>query len=245
MARAVLGALAAALAAVACGGDRPAAEWGAALFEDPSLSPSSLNRVACATCHQATPTPDPSRIDPGYNLWGVAARTAWFGDGGGNLVRLYDAVDTCFVYFMRGGNRGLDPGSDESKALYEYLLSITPEGSPTDPLPMTIVERIQPVPRGDATRGEQVYDAACFRCHGALHTGSGGLLRPPFVLPEEVIEVAREHFGDESLAELIATEKVRHGRFFSVGGVMPFFSLEALSDDQLGDVLEYLDLPNE
>ena len=37
-------------------------------------------------------------------------------------------------------------------------------------------------------------------------------------------------------------EKVRHGKFFSVGGNMPLFSLEALSDAQLGDVLAYLEM---
>jgi thiosulfate dehydrogenase len=34
---------------------------------------------------------------------------------------------------------------------------------------------------------------------------------------------------------------VRHGKFYNVGGNMPLFSLEALSDAQLGDILAYLE----
>jgi thiosulfate dehydrogenase len=41
---------------------------------------------------------------------------------------------------------------------------------------------------------------------------------------------------------LVVIEKVRHGRFFGIGGEMPLFSSEALPDPALGDLLEYLEL---
>ena len=37
-------------------------------------------------------------------------------------------------------------------------------------------------------------------------------------------------------------EKVRHGAFLSYTGTMPPFSLEALPDEDLADILSYLDL---
>ena len=41
---------------------------------------------------------------------------------------------------------------------------------------------------------------------------------------------------------LVVIEKVRHGRFFDIGGEMPLFSQEALSDEDLGALLAYLEL---
>jgi thiosulfate dehydrogenase len=41
---------------------------------------------------------------------------------------------------------------------------------------------------------------------------------------------------------VVVIEKTRHGRFFGVGGNMPLYSLEALSDEDLGALLAYLGL---
>ncbi len=40
---------------------------------------------------------------------------------------------------------------------------------------------------------------------------------------------------------LVVTEKIRHGQFFGVGGNMPFYPREVLSDAELADLLEYFD----
>ena len=42
--------------------------------------------------------------------------------------------------------------------------------------------------------------------------------------------------------QLVVIEKVRHGQFFGVGGNMPLYSLEALSDEDLGALLAFLGL---
>ena len=44
---------------------------------------------------------------------------------------------------------------------------------------------------------------------------------------------------------LVVIEKVRHGRFFDIGGVMPPFSLESLSNAQLSDLLAFLNAPSQ
>ncbi len=227
--------------ASACTSEKSGAEYGEELFSSRTgLSFSSMNSFSCADCHittAAAPAGD-DRIVPGYSLYGAAARERFWG---GQAHGLQDAVDACLVYFMRGGE--LDPASDKGKALYEYLLSITPAGSPTATLPMTVVENIQPIPLGDATRGAGLYDRACGYCHGDIHTGAGNILLREVVLPEIAMEYDELFPGVPK--GLVVIELTRHGRFFDVGGSMPFFSAELLSDADLGDILAYLGLPAE
>ncbi len=224
--------------AAACTQEVPAAERGGELFRDPSLADSEFNTgVSCATCHQTTGTPDGDRIDPGYSLYGVAARSAYWGDTVHNLA---EAVNSCLVYFMRG--RALDETSEDARALYEYLLSITPDGSPSDPLPVTIVENVAAVPLGDEAAGEMVFRKACSRCHGAAHSGNGNITDPEIILPEYAIDNYPTDFPGIPPG-LLVIEKIRHGRFFDIGGYMPLYSIEALTDQQIGDLLAFLGLP--
>lgn len=223
-----------------CVSERSAAEAGADRFQDPSgLSESLYNPFSCATCHQTGSEPEPGRIAPGYSLYGVAARASTWG---GYELRLLDAVNVCLVYFMRG--EALDESSAEGRQLYEYLLSITPDDAAADPLPMTIVEDIIAITPGDASAGEAIYEAACASCHGEPHTGVGSIIMPsPIVLPEYAEGYDTTFPGVPH--GLILIEKTRHGRFYDIGGVMPPFSLESLSDAQIGDLLAFLGLETE
>jgi thiosulfate dehydrogenase len=228
------------LLAFGCTVETPAAEKGGELFRDPAFAGSSFNKVSCATCHQTEAVPEPGRVDPGYNLHGVAAREGFWG---GQSQRLVDAVNTCLVYFMRG--RPLDEGSDEARQLYEYLLSLTPSDSDGETLPMTIVEDIVPVAQGDETRGAALYQGSCARCHGEAHTGAGGIAEGedgPIILPEVADSYAEDFPG--VAPGLVFVEKIRHGRFFDIGGTMAPYSREALSDEQVGDLLAFFGLPN-
>ncbi len=225
------------LAAAGCTVEQSAAEYGEALFADPAVAGSSRNTFACATCHQTGATDDLSRIDSGANLRGVAARASFWG---GQELRLLDAVNACLIFFMRAP-RPLDEDDLDGHALAAYLESITPSGSPTDTLPFTVQENVLDFPvGGDAARGAVAYDAACGNCHGALHTGSGGLLGATSrtILPELTDEYATLFPGFDP--RLVVTEKVRHGRFFDIGGAMPLYSLEALDDATLADILAHV-----
>ncbi|QSQ22101.1 c-type cytochrome [Pyxidicoccus parkwayensis] len=233
---AVLTALA--LLASACNGDNepvPAAEYGERLFSDAKLSESQFNSFSCATCHSTTPTAPAERMDAGYTLYDSAFRKRWWG---GYETRLLDAVNFCYVNFMRGVEP-LSEDSPQSRALYEYLVSISPNQD-AQPLPMTVVKNAADVPRGDRTRGQEVYRAACQNCHGELHTGAGRLTESASLLPEVTEDYDRVFPGVPH--SLVVIEKVRHGQFFRVGGNMPPYSVEALSDADLGALLTYLDL---
>lgn len=215
----------------ACGPE-PAAERGRDLAEDPRLSPSPSNLFACTTCHATTPEEQAARRLPGHPLFGAAVRPSYW-SGGQNY--LLDAVNQCLVDFMRGER--ITEEDPNGLALLAYLRSIS-SGSEAA-LPCTVVKNIDntylsSLPAGDAVRGESSYTKACGFCHGEIHSGKGRLGSRVNVLPDETIAV----FGAQ--ARSIIAEKARHGKYFSIGGNMPFYCTEVLSDAELSDILSYL-----
>ena len=113
-------------------------------------------------------------IHAGYTLRDSAFRPSWWG---GYETNLLDAVNFCYVNFMRGVSP-LTPEDPKSRALYEYLVSISPDAK-APALPFTVVKDIGDLPRGSTTRGAEVYRAACQTCHGETHSGKGRLTRRP------------------------------------------------------------------
>ena len=225
---------AAALLAVGCG-PVPAADYGAELFKDSTLSQSQYNTFSCATCHATTASPEPGKVYAGHSLYNSAFRPSYWG---GYETRLLDAVNFCYTAFMRGVTP-LTPEDPRSRALYEYLVRISPDTN-APALPLTLVKDITDVPRGNAGSGADVYRAACQDCHGEARTGKGRKTELAPILPE----VAQD-YGDlfpGVSPGVVFIEKVRHGRFFGVGGNMPPYSREALSDKDLGALLAYLGL---
>jgi thiosulfate dehydrogenase len=230
--------LLAALFVSGCQKDEPtgpiaAVERGEQLFRDPGFSTSSFNAFACSTCHASDPADN--TIHPGYSLVDGAFRTSYWG---GYEPRLIDAVSFCLVFFMRGDP--LEPDDPSGRALYEYLASLSPEGpEPLAPVrPLTVALNIREIDRGDPVRGAEVWDQACHVCHGEPHTGRGRISDDASIVPEDSME-----FADEVgyPIDQVITEKIRHGQFFGVGGNMPLFSLETLSDEDIGALLAYID----
>ncbi|MBM4282049.1 MAG: cytochrome C oxidase Cbb3 [Deltaproteobacteria bacterium] len=203
---------------------------GEALFHDPRVSRSPFNSVTCATCHDDG-TADPAATLPGASLVDVVFRPSWWGGQAGSLKQ---AVDACFVHFLR--EQPLAADDPRGRALYEYLLSISRREA-TPPAPLTIVENVTTVGAGDPRRGSAIWDRACASCHGAPRTGQGRSDERASIVP-----AASAGFAAETgfPVELVIVEKVRHGGFFGVGGVMPPFSVEALSDDDLRDLLGFV-----
>jgi len=227
-----------AVVSAACHDEIDAVENGRNLFRNPTgISSSTQHKLACSACHQTEETPDPNRKDAGFNLHGVVARTAFWG-GGTDTMR--EAVDACLTFFMRS-LEPLDPESEEGISLWAYLESITPEDAPSDPLPMTVVSNVELIPLGDATRGEELYRETCVRCHGQPHTGDGRIDDKAEILPDFAREEYPVLFPEFDPNEVVI-EKVRHGRFYNTPGVMPPYALEALSDEELGDILAFFDL---
>lgn len=229
-------------AVLAAGCERaiPAAELGERLFSSRTLSTSPFNAFSCATCHTVGSEP-PSysvgggrsgRITAGYDLFGVVHRGSWWG---GYEVRLLDAMNVCLVQFMGGGELG--PEDESARALYEYLAQHSP-GETAAALPWTVVKDVTDLRglAGDAAAGQDVYDRACKGCHGAPHSGAGRLGSKTSIIPEDTVAM----FG--SSARGVVVEKVRHGKFFHIGGTMAPYSAEAVGDQEIANILAYLGL---
>jgi len=223
--------------AAACSDEHvPAARLGERLFNDPGLSTSGFNAVSCAICHvvdPASPAVVPGRFDPGFNLANTAGRPSWWG---GYELTLLDALNVCLDRFMSG--RLLSQQDEEARLLYAYLDANSPEPA-SSPLPFTVVRNVTGLAdvAGDSDRGRDLYERACHRCHGAAHTGAGALdTRPPIVPKSTVAEFRPEQ------VRAVVEEKIRHGRFFNLAGVMPLYSVEVMTDADVADILAYLGL---
>lgn len=222
-----------ALAIAGCGAPAVEGVDGEELFRSKQLSSSPLNLYACSTCHDTT-AGETDIIKPGAVLAGVTERESFWG---GQENDLRSAIDQCRLNFM-GDVTPLDPESPEAIALYDFLSGLS--GS-ADPVAFSTVRLIDdPLESGDADRGHELYARTCAPCHGAMSTGSGSLAPRVTVIPEQAIA---EHEGfTPRLLRLVFIEKVRHGGFYGYGGDMPPFSVQALPDEQLADILEALGL---
>jgi len=233
-----LGALAPLLSCVwlgACSSspETSAVERGRHLFETKALSASSLNDYSCATCHDLQSSDTPSK-KTGAPLAGVTLRAQLWGGQEADLLR---SVNACRNYFMTA-SQPLAATDDDARDLYAYLESLEPGDD--SPQPFTIVTGIDPLPAGDASHGLELFATACASCHGASHTGARRLSDRVPILPEDTIA---EHVGYTPLQlRLVFIEKIRHGLFLGYSGVMPPFSTERLSNSDVSDLLEALEV---
>jgi len=213
---------------------RTAAERGAELFSDPSLSPAATNTVACSDCHSPGDVP-PDRILAGGSLRNVVGRPSYWA---GEERELRDAVNACLRFFMRHPDAaGLGPDDPRGLDLFAYLETLGAE--PADAVAFTVprVVATDGYPVGDGAAGQATYVAACLVCHGAASTGEGRRSAFPPVIPTETIDEHGEFARD------IVLNKIRHGGFYGIGGDMPPFSMETLTDAQVGDLLTFFGLP--
>ncbi|MGK4003639.1 c-type cytochrome [Sorangium sp. So ce1036] len=220
--------------------DATAAEHGAALFRDPSIAGSRFNRYACSTCHEAKPGEAGDAILlPGAPLAGAVDRPSYWG---GQEVDLLGAINHCLYFFMMKDEPWTADDGD-AQAMYAYLESLPADGAAAEPAPFTPVYALREPPPGNAGRGEIIHERACASCHGRARSGQGRLVDWAPVLPDETFE---DHpLGEYTEAErrLVFVEKVRHGGFVGYGGQMPPFSIEVLSEQDLGDLLTFYHQP--
>lgn len=219
------------LGACSSGSEQSAVDHGKQLFESKALSSSGLNFYSCGSCHDLEPA-GPPLIKTGAPLAGATLRSLFWGGQDNDLLR---AINDCRNYFMVD-NQPLAASDADARALYAYLQSFEPGDGATQPF--SIVSTIEALPRGDADSGNQLYFSSCISCHGAMHNGAGRLNGQIPVLPEETLAAHTEF--TPRVVRLIFTEKIRHGLFLGYGGVMPPFSSERLSDQDVSDLLEAL-----
>ncbi|HYQ15629.1 MAG TPA: c-type cytochrome [Polyangiaceae bacterium] len=221
-----------------CGSSETSAvEQGQKLFETKALSPSTLNDYSCVSCHDVQASNPPSE-KPGAPLAGAYLRPSFWG---GQEVDLLRAVNACRNYFM-AASQPLTAEDRDARALYAYLESLPSNGDAEAEQPFTIVNPITRLTNvtGDAGRGIVLYTQACSTCHGEMHDGRGRLSTRVPILPEDTFnEPTHVNFSANDF-RLTFIEKMRHGLFLDYGGVMPPFSAETLSDQDVSDLLQAL-----
>jgi len=217
----------------ACGSpsEQSALDQGRQSFNSTTMSKSHSNYYSCATCHDAEAGTPPSK-KPGAALAGVTLRSPFWG---GQEADLLGSVHACRRHFM-GDSSPLSASDERARSLYAYLVSLEPGDASSSPF--TIVTDIDPLPRGEQGHGRVLFARACASCHGSMHDGLNRLGRTVPVLPEATLVEHAEYSA--RVQRLVFTEKIRHGLFLGYGGVMPPFSAELLSDEDVSDLLEAL-----
>ncbi|HEY0467891.1 MAG TPA: c-type cytochrome [Polyangiaceae bacterium] len=230
-----------ALVSACSSSEQSAVDQGRELFQSKALSQSHLNDYTCLTCHDTVASTPPSQ-KAGGALAGVTLRSTFWG---GQVADLLSSIDACRNNFM-GDTRPLSANSEQARALYAYLASLEPGDA--DAIPFTIVTTIDPLPRGETaeaissavSHGQVLYATTCLYCHGSMHDGLGRLSERVPILPEDTLVEHAQYSAREQ--RLIFTEKIRHGLFLGYGGEMPPFSAELLSDQDVSDLLEALNV---
>lgn len=210
-----------ALALAACGAATPD---GMALYENPWSSGSTY---ACATCHALSPDtpadPDALRL-VGHPLTNVLARPSY---KNGQLARPLDAVNSCLTEWMN--TDALAATDPRWQALEAFFGSqATGRGRAVT---FAVVQPPADLGGGDAARGQATFNRTCASCHG--QGGVGSLVGPPLAGVAPAASVVARRVRTSGLA----SSAVYPGL---TGGIMPFWSADRLSDDELRDLIAWL-----
>ena len=219
------------------------AKMGRELFSDPSfggtLDPAKASGLSCSDCHadfdEAT-NPD-GRIRAGHSIIGVPHR----GTAKGGMItadifaRSAGGGGFCYQHFLQKvPSNKVDPTAipeDQAAALMAYFEHIS--GDNKGPQFQTTMldkdaasaaaDKILAM-EGDAQRGWKLYGQACNVCHPtAKKSGIGSQLvkrRPPRDLEKRKHQIAAY---------------IRKGGF-----IMPFFSEDRLSDQDIADIVAFV-----
>lgn len=185
------------------------------------------NTFTCATCHALSEPADDGLRRPGHALGDAANRASY---KNGQVSSLREAVNTCLVEWM--GSAPFTEDDEDWLALEELLM----DEAGTAPAPEVQIQRVDPpadVSGGDMMVGEETYHATCVVCHGddAQGTERAPSLVGARVTAERAAERVRLSGDPESAVYPGLT-----------GGRMPFWGLDRLSDDELRDVVAYVEV---
>ena len=219
------------------------AQLGRELFYDPSfggtLEPKKISGLACADCHadfDEDANPD-GKIRAGHSIIGVPQR----GEAKGGMIkadifrRAAGGGGFCYQHFLqRIPAAKVDPiaiPEEQAEALMVYFEHVSGDNKgPQFQLQeldkeaaSSAADKIVAM-AGDAKKGWILYSRACNDCHPtARKAGIGSQLirrKPPSNIPKTIHKYAA---------------KIRGGGF-----IMPFYSEDRLSDQDIADIIAFL-----
>ena len=179
------------------------------------------NTFACATCHAMDDAEGRRRA--GHPLGGATARASF---KNGQLDAFEDAANSCLMEWMNA-----DPWS-ENDPRWESLTAYIESGSGAeDEIDFQIVDPPTDLSGGDIDAGRSLFNASCAECHG--DDGEGTL---------RAIAVSDGDLEPSYIARRVRSSGAPGSPIYDglTGGIMPFWSAERLSDDELGDLVAYL-----
>lgn len=184
------------------------------------------NLFSCATCHDVTPpVEDAPLVRPGHSLHDALSRPHY---KNGRVETFLGAANVCrFDWMITNVWTEDDP---DFLDVVSFLKSMATPG-PAEPIEIHIVPpRVKGPATGDAMRGCETFHTRCVICHSEGASGSD--LAPTLVAfplePDYIRQRARLSGNPDGV----------YGDL--IGGVMPFWGEDRLSDDQLEDIVTYL-----
>lgn len=187
------------------------------------------NTFACQTCHALQEPAADGLRRPGHAI-GDATRRATYKNG--QFDDMLDAVNTCLDEWMTAPT--WQEGDEEWIALRDFL-DAQAEKANVQEAPAITIDVVTPpaaLAGGDAAAGQTLFNNSCVVCHGNGATGTdkappllGSLLEPDYI------------------AERIRTSGLTDSAIYDglTGGRMPFWASDRLSDQELLDVVAFVD----
>ncbi|MEM9070219.1 MAG: DM13 domain-containing protein [Myxococcota bacterium] len=216
---------------IACGGgsDGPAGPtgMGRALYEQPF---DDGNTFTCATCHALSEPASDGLRRPGHPIGNATRRSSY---KNGLFTNLLDAVNTCVTEWMRAD--ALTETDERWIALEAFLESqATVDSEPA--IEIQIVPAPANLEGGDPIAGMETFNGSCSVCHGM---GAAGTMQAPSLIGEML--------DRETIARRIRTSGSRASTTYPglTGGRMPFWGQNRLSDDEMLDVVAYVEMIGE
>jgi len=202
--------------------DEGPVERGLTIYRSPDLLG---NRFSCSTCHETVPDGQADRLRPGHSLHDALRRPSY---NLGKQTRILDAVNVCRESWMR------TTPWEESDPSFVDLLAFLEDLSPSDPAPPLVFEISPPATTGpaagDAQAGCALFHRSCVICHGPGAAGTE-------LAPSLVISPLGANYIRRKVRLSGPTGTVYEGL---IGGNMPFWSRDKLSDGEVEDLATYL-----
>ncbi len=182
------------------------------------------NTFTCSTCHAIDEPADDGFRRPGHALAGSTQRASY---KNGQLTELLDAVNSCQEEWMNAEPWG--PDDPDWLALFEFLDGTGDDGSEVS---FEVVPPPAELSGGDASRGLETFNDSCAVCHA--RNGIGSQLAP---------SVAQRGLTADLIARRVRTSGRSDSSVYDglTGGVMPFWAADRLSDDELRDIVAWIE----
>jgi mono/diheme cytochrome c family protein len=185
---------------------------------------SNRSAFACSSCHALDEPPEDGFRRVGHQLGDATHRPSYLN---GRFREMLDAVNVCLTEWMTTDR--WTPDDPRWLALFAFLDARAPAG-PAPEIRFEIVGPPMNVAGGDSVRGRDLFNTTCALCHGT--DGFGGLGPRIKQTGLDAAYVARRIRRSGPPRSMIYEGLL--------GGVMPFWGANRLSDAELLDLVAYV-----